>query len=115
MADFPRTEISRRLALLSTDLEQFPTSSPCPWPLARIFNELLKQAKRDLSDDPVVRGMRFVEEGNSEEFAEGSDTLTGTVRGLITQIAAALESQAKPAPAKSAGNTETAAARRKRS
>ena len=119
MADFPPEEINRRLELLSTDLQQFPAASPCPWPLARIFNELLKQAKRQLGDDPIVRGMRLVEEATREHEPESTDTLNGTVRAQITQIHVALESAngaAKQPPAaaraKNARGSKTAASAR---
>jgi|1186.fasta_scaffold200842_2 hypothetical protein len=90
MADFPRPELDRRLAALSTDLEQFPPGAPCPWPLARVFNELVKQAKRDLTEDPIVRGARLIEESKNGDD-DSSEALVGTVRALITQVRVALE------------------------
>jgi hypothetical protein len=95
MADFPRPELDRRLAALSADLEQFPPGAPCPWPLARVFNELLKQGKRELSEDPIVRGARLIEEGKNGD-ADSSDALIGTVRALITQVRVALDAPARP-------------------
>jgi hypothetical protein len=90
MPDFSRPELDRRLAALSTDLEQFPPGAPCPWPLARVFNELVKQAKRELTGDPIIRGTRLIEEArNGDE--DSSEALVGTVRALITQVRVALE------------------------
>jgi hypothetical protein len=90
MAEFPQPELDRRLAALSNGLEQFPSGAPCPWPLGRVFNELVKQAKRLVTDDPIVRGMRLLEEG-ADGDSDSSDTLVGTVRALITQVRAALD------------------------
>jgi MoxR-like ATPase len=91
MADFSRHELDRRLASLSDDLEQFPPGALCPWPLGRVFNELLKQAKRELAEDPIVRGMRLLEEGDPTADVDSSDALVGTVRALVTQVRLGLD------------------------
>jgi len=90
MADFPRPELDRRLTALSKDLAEFPPGAACPWPLARIFNELVKHAKRELPDDPIMRITRLLEEGRGDN-GDATDALVGTVRALITQVRLALE------------------------
>jgi hypothetical protein len=108
MAGFPRHELDRRLAALAADLGQFPPGALCPWPLGRVFNELVKQAKRELTDDPIVRGMRLLEEGEPTGDAESSDALVGTVRALVTQVRLALEAgdgAVERAPASAAADT----------
>lgn len=95
--DLSQSEIIRRLEVLYTALAQFPAGVACPWPLARVFNELLKQARRELPDDPVIKGIRYLEEASSEPEPGGSNAASGTVRALIEQITVALAD--KPAPA----------------
>lgn len=109
MADFSRPELDRRLGALSGDLEQFPPGALCPWPLGRVFNELVKQAKRDLTEDPIVRAMRLLEEGDPSGDADSSDALVGTVRALITQVRLALETNV-PSDGAAASPAATAAA-----
>lgn len=93
MPDYPHADLDRRLAALSTDLEQFPPGALCPWALARVFNELVKQAKRDRKADPILRGLRLLEERDDTGDTPSSDSLVGTVRGLITQVRIALEAE----------------------
>lgn len=93
MTDYPHSDRDRRLAALSTDLEQFPPGALCPWELARIFNELVKQAKRDRNADPILRGLRLVEERDDAGDTPSGDALVGTVRALITQVRIALDAE----------------------
>ena len=88
-----REQISARLRTLYDDLGQFPPGVACPWPLARIFNELLRQAKQELDHDPVVAATATLKR-SSDEHDNKSTQLVGTVRGLAGQITTALESGA---------------------
>lgn len=85
LPDSPAEEVDQRLAALAEDLEAFPAGAPCPWPLARVFNELLRRAKLTDDADPVVRGIRFAKEA-SDAPATDSDLLVGTIRALISQV-----------------------------
>jgi hypothetical protein len=93
LPDYPHPDLDRRLAALATDLEQFPPGALCPWPLSRVFNELAKQAKRDRKTDPILRGLRLLEERDDAGETPAGDALVGTVRGLITQVRLALEAE----------------------
>lgn len=91
----PRHEVAARLAALSRGLGEFPAGVACPWPLGRIFNELLKQARQELPEDPIIKGIRYVQEVSGDNEPGGSTAASGTVRALIEQIAVALDD--KPA------------------
>jgi hypothetical protein len=93
LPDYPHSDLDHRLAALSTDLEQFPPGALCPWPLARVFNELVKQAKRDRTADPILRGLRLLEERDDAGDTPTGDALIGTVRGLISQVRIALDAE----------------------
>ncbi|MCK9249354.1 MAG: hypothetical protein M0P31_10335 [Solirubrobacteraceae bacterium] len=84
--------LDQKLASLHAELAQFPPASGCPWPVARVFNELLKQAKL-VREDPVVQGIRFAAEHPTVGDGSLSDILVGTVRVLVAQIRLALEDE----------------------
>lgn len=106
MPELSRSEIGQRLERLAEDLDRFPAGVACPWPLGRVFNELVKVVKRDLDQDPVMRSIRLLEETAGELDPAGSNAAVGTVRALIGQVVVAYmhherEGQATvPTPAK---------------
>jgi hypothetical protein len=91
--DLNPAEVTRRLMALDAALTRFPAGLVCPWPLARVFNELLRRSKELMPDDPILKGIRFVKERESDVDEGGSDALIGTVLGLAGQVAIALEAQ----------------------
>jgi hypothetical protein len=101
MTELTLTDITGRLTRLADDLDRFPAGVPCPWALGRVFNELLKVAKRDLPQDPIMRTMRLLEEAPDEADTPSSNSAVGTVRALIGQIVVAYgPSEGDPEPAK---------------
>ena len=94
MADLTRPEIQPRLEALYRDLGQFPAGVNCPWPVARVFNELLKHSKREAPDDPVVSAIAAVRA--DEEDPEVSSALVGSVRALAAQMRVALDGDSAP-------------------
>lgn len=82
-------EIVRRLRLLAQSLAGLPAAVPCAAPVARIFNELLKHAKRAVPEDPILRGIKPVPP--LEDDPETSSANAGTLLTLITQVEAALD------------------------
>jgi len=103
MTELSRIEIAERLERLAVDLDRFPAGVPCPWALARVFNELVKLVKRDLAMDPVIRTLRLLEEGGEDVGSAVSNAAIGTVRALIGQVVVAYSHQEpshqEPAPA----------------
>jgi hypothetical protein len=89
MADLTSPQLQVRLDALYQDLGQFPAGVSCPWPLARVFNELLKHTKRVAGDDPVVS--KIVSLKAAEDDPDSSGTLVGSVRGLAAQMRVALD------------------------
>lgn len=87
-------QIQSRLTALYRDLGQFPAGVSCPWPLARVFNELLKHAKREATGDPVVGAIAALRA--DEEDAEVSTALVGSVRALAAQMSVALDGTSAP-------------------
>ena len=114
MSELSRSEIGERLERLADDLDRFPAGVTCPWPLGRVFNELVKAVKRDLDQDPIMRSIRLLEEAAGELDSGGSNAAVGTVRALIGQVVVAYthheaERQATvpaPAPAKRPRSTK---------
>ena len=101
MTELSRIEIAERLERLAVDLDRFPAGVPCPWALARVFNELVKLVKRDLAMDPVIRTLRLLEEGGEDVGTAVSNAAIGTVRALIGQVVVAYSHQEphqEPAP-----------------
>ncbi|MHB8656837.1 MAG: hypothetical protein ACYC91_02630 [Solirubrobacteraceae bacterium] len=72
-------------------LTTLPAGLTCPWPVARIFNELLKQSRREAPEDPILKGIRFFEEGSGDLDVNGSNALVGTVTLLARQVIVALD------------------------
>lgn len=91
MPDLSRDEIGVRLDALYNDLGGFPAGVACPWPLARVFNELLRNAKRELADDPIVQAIAALRQSEGDEQPETANVLVGAVRGLAAQTKVALE------------------------
>jgi hypothetical protein len=89
--DIDAEDIVTRLDALRGDLDRFPAGVSCPWPLARIYNELLRQAREIVAADPVVQILRPVEQGGGEFDPDASTALVGTVGGLIGQLRIALQ------------------------
>ncbi|MHB8656848.1 MAG: hypothetical protein ACYC91_02685 [Solirubrobacteraceae bacterium] len=87
MPDYSKSEISSRLATLGASLAEFPEGALCPWPVARIFNELVKHARRQSEEDPVLKSIRFLEESSEGESSGMSNALVTTVRALVDQVA----------------------------
>ncbi len=83
--------ITTRLDALRADLDRFPAGVSCPWPLARVYNELLRQAKEIVGTDPIVKILRPVEQGGGEFEPDASTALVGTIGGLIGQLRIALD------------------------
>jgi hypothetical protein len=88
MADLTPAELQPRLDALYRDLGQFPAGISCPWPLARVFNELLKHTKREASGDPIIASIAAIRA--DEEDSEVSMALVGSVRALVAQMGVAL-------------------------
>jgi hypothetical protein len=109
VADLSRSQISERLERLAEDLDRFPAGVACPWPLSRVFNELVKVVKRDLAQDPVMRSVRLLEEGAGDPEAGSSNAAVGTVRALIGQVLVAYAqtgTEKRPTAAKRARTTQ---------
>ena len=83
-------QIEHRLTAFYDDLAQFPAGAACPWPLGRVFNELLKQVKLQLSDDPLVGSIAYARE-SAEDDGYASAQI-GTLRTLAGQLIAAIGS-----------------------
>lgn len=104
MRELDTGELDTRLQVLYRDLEAFPAGVYCPWPVARIFNELMRHAKREFADDPVVGSIAALKAAPAEDGqAETSTALVGAVRVLVAQVHAAIPNQnhdsAEDAPA----------------
>lgn len=89
-AELSRKEIRDRLEALYDDLGVFPAGVSCPWLLARVFNELLRQAKQEVGDDPVLGTIAALKVQSGEPDAETAPVFVGAVRGLAAQITIAL-------------------------
>jgi hypothetical protein len=88
--DLSPAEMRERLDALTRDLAAFPSGVWCPWPLARIFNEMLKRAKRFATDDPILRGIAALTKADREGESEVAEVAVGTVRALISQVSLSL-------------------------
>jgi len=98
LGNYSREGINSRLDTLGTSLARFPEGAACPWPVARIFNELVKQARQEVDDDPVLKSIRFLEESADEAAAGMSNALVSTVRALVDQVALSVTPPAPVAP-----------------
>lgn len=119
-AELTRDQLLKRLDALQTGLRELPAGLTCPWPVARIFNELLKQSRREVPNDPILKGIRFFEEGSGEIELNSSNVLVGTVSLLAQQVTVALESESRRGgavagrSARAAGATKPATAAKSR-
>jgi hypothetical protein len=93
--DLDRVTVAKRLETLYGDLEAVPPDASVSWSVGRIFNELLKQVRRELPEDPVVSAISVLPK---QPDAEDRDQVqVATVRAVIGQLVAAL-SDATAAP-----------------
>jgi hypothetical protein len=93
MRELDRTELDVRLQALYRDLDAFPSGVYCPWPVARVFNELMRHAKRELADDPVIGAIASLKAAQADDGeTETSTALVGAVRVLVAQMQAAIAS-----------------------
>ena len=76
------TQLAQRLAAFHSDLREMPADASCPEPLARVFNQLLKESKRTTGEDPIVRSIRVVD--------ESANPGVGAVRTLAGQLLVAV-------------------------
>jgi hypothetical protein len=74
-------QLSERLVVFHADLGEIPPDARCPESLARVFNQLLKEAKRETGEDPIVRSIRVVDDERAA---------IGAVRALAGQLLAAV-------------------------
>src|SRR5947207_10912511 len=112
----PLPQIDARLEALYDEMTNFPANVYCPGPLARIFNQLLTHAKRELAGDPIVGAIRSLDESDADDTGASNRVLAGTVRGLIRQVRVALARPLSPeepshSPTKTNSGTEPARAR----
>lgn len=84
-------QLARRFGALATGLKTLQADSPCPWALAVIVNQLLRQAKRELSTDPVARHIRLLEEDLSDNGTPVANQTIGTVMIFADQLSVALQ------------------------
>jgi len=107
-SSLPLPQIDARLEALYDEIAHFPANVYCPGPLARIFNQLLTHAKRELVGDPIVSAIRSLDESDVDHSGANNRVFTGTVRGLIRQVRVALAHplppDASPPPARKAGS-----------
>jgi hypothetical protein len=89
MSTLTQEHVVGRARALYDDLEHFPSGVFCPWPLARVFNELLSQAKGHLGDDPVLSGITNVRRRKEDDAL--SMLHGGTTRALLGQMLTALQ------------------------
>lgn len=112
MPEYSASDIKTRLEMLGSSLARFPEGAACPWPVARIFNELVKQARQQVEGDPVLRSIRFLEEA-PEAAGTMSNTLVTTVRALVDQVTLTLVPAAAGNAGEAAAGGGPAAAERK--
>ena len=99
-------QISARLEALYRDLGTFPAGVSCPWPLARVVNELLRHTKIVRGNDPVIASIAALKA--DPDVPEISLTLVGAVRGLAAQAQVALGDPSAPSNgAKRAGTSSS--------
>lgn len=83
-------DIEARLRALADDLAEFPPGVACAWPVSRVFNELLKQVKREREEDPVVATIAFLRDAPTGGETPAPVVQIGTVRALVGQLLVAL-------------------------
>jgi hypothetical protein len=90
VGNLKQADLCNRLDALYEDLASLPVESACPWPVARIFNDLLKQSKPHLEDDPVITPIALIQPPAEDTIA--STAPVGSLRVLVDQIRVALRS-----------------------
>jgi hypothetical protein len=90
LAELSNKELRTRWDALYDNLAEFPPGVPCSWPISRLFNELLKQTKQVLPEDPIVNSV-----GQLKDAGRTADPSTivqiGTVRTIVAQLRVALD------------------------
>jgi hypothetical protein len=113
MTTLSRPELKARLEALNGGLDRFPAALLCPWPLARVFNECLKQAKAEVGDDPVLNGIPSMRQRDPDGEEASGTALVGTVQALTMQVLVALDGAGKGRPAKARASAGSGSSRRR--
>jgi hypothetical protein len=108
VAEYSEKELVLRFRALTEVLEELPAEAQCPWPIARLFNELIKQARGLAEDDSVLKTIRYLEEGDSGN----SGTVAVAVRALVGQAIISLDGGSDGTPSPSPSTRRRAAADR---
>jgi hypothetical protein len=106
-----RPELKARLEALNAGLDRFPAALLCPWPLARVFNECLKQAKAEVGEDPVLSGIASMRQREADGEETSGTALVGTVQALTMQVLVALDGAGTGRPAKARTSAESGSSR----
>lgn len=85
-------QIVSRLQALYDDLGHAPADAPCAWPVARIFNALLAEARATLTQDPIVMAMGSLRSGDKAGLVAAAPN--AAVRALAGQVLAAMRGDA---------------------
>lgn len=113
MTTLSKQELKARLEALNAGLDRFPAALLCPWPLARVFNECLKQAKTEIGDDAVLNGIPSMRQRDPDGEEASGTALVGTVQALTMQILVALDGSKGTGSKTARGTGRTASARRR--
>lgn len=89
MGALSTSELERRLNSLSSGLSSFPAESEASPPLVELFNSLLRQVKREVRYDPIIRKIPFLS-APGETGADGQTATAGALRTLTDQLTTAL-------------------------
>ena len=89
MTQLDNAALRGRLETFYEELRDFPPGVACAWPLGRLFNELLKQTKQALPEDPIVKSVSLLRDPGPDLDA-AAVTHVGTVRAITAQLVAAL-------------------------
>lgn len=90
MKRLDKNAIDERLEALYGDLQLMPATSLCPWPVARVLNKLLSQAKDEIDEDLVIRQIQTLKQHPADDFRDVATVHVGTVVALIGQLRVAL-------------------------
>jgi hypothetical protein len=92
MEELSASQVARHLQILSADLRLMQPDAYFPWPLARVFNELLKETKFHLDGHPVIATVSTVKpHPNDEQFPDVANITITTAAALVSHMHAALE------------------------
>src|SRR4051794_29673154 len=92
MDELSADQVARHLQILSTDLRIMEPSAYCPWPLARIFNELIKETKFHLEGHPLIGTISTVKpHPDPDRFPDTANITVTTAAALVSHLHAALE------------------------